>query len=124
MSLRTPILYILEFAFAYLLLRIFFFTDHLPWRFTRIPVEEMTGGAFTLPQSQPAFVNPFTVEYLPNPVIFRTAVAMYAGYNAVRAALRTHDDTTLDPEEKEDEESIKIKCVDCGTRFGTKGALR
>lgn len=122
MSLRTTVLYILEFAFAYLLLRILLTANHFPWRYTRVPVEEVTGGAFTLPEAQPAFVNPWAVEYLPNPVIFSTAVAMYAGYNAVCAAFITPDG--FDSEEKEDEGAVKIKCADCGTSFGTNGALR
>jgi hypothetical protein len=67
-----------EWALAYFLLGIFFSANDVPWPYTRVPVEEII-YVEALPQALPAFVNPWTVEYLPNPVIFSTAVAMYAG---------------------------------------------
>lgn len=81
-----------------------------------------------MPQGEDGFVSPWSVEYLPNPVIFSTATVLYAGYNAIRVALETYD-ATKGAEKGEDQslnESVDMdkRCAECGVAFATKGLLR
>lgn len=81
-----------------------------------------------MPKGQPAIVSPWSVEYLPNPVIFSTATVLCAGYNAVRVALGTYgaaNDGKREDEERLDENiDMDEKCAECGVAFATKGLLR
>ncbi|KAH7408758.1 hypothetical protein DE146DRAFT_388025 [Phaeosphaeria sp. MPI-PUGE-AT-0046c] len=131
MPANTTLLYVLEIALAYILLRIFLSADHSSWLAMRDQIEEMPHFGEALGQAQSAFVSPWSVEYLPNPIMFSTAVAMYAGYNAARAALRTCKESNGAGKKTERAAETlggngneEVTCAACGSGFRTEGLLR